>query len=52
MISFDPEERPTINEVLESEWLSEPFADTAPFMVYSEMEARKDYILRSVQKQK
>lgn len=50
MISLEPTSRPSINEVLEHPWLMERFSPEAPNMVYSEMEARKEYIISSYQK--
>jgi len=52
MISLDPDQRPTITQVLEHPWLQKPFAEMIPNMVYQEMEARKDYIISSYQKSK
>mmetsp|Transcript_9830 Transcript_9830/g.11044 ORF Transcript_9830/g.11044 Transcript_9830/m.11044 type:complete len:112 (+) Transcript_9830:649-984(+) len=52
MLSVEPKDRPTISEVLENDWLQEPFSEGTPFMVYSEMEARKEYIVSYYQKSK
>lgn len=50
MISKDPEERPNIKEVLETEWLQEPFSELTPYHIYSEMGSRKEFIISTWQK--
>lgn len=50
MICLEPAHRPDISEVLEHKWLWAPFDHDAANIVYSEMEARKEYIISSYQK--
>lgn len=50
MISVDPSSRPNISEVLEHSWLSRPFEPGTQYLVYSEMDARKEYIISTYQK--
>jgi serine/threonine protein kinase len=43
MLSSYPSERPTIDEVIKSPWLSMPFNEELPYMVYEEMSARSSH---------
>lgn len=45
MLSMEPEERPTIDEVLENDWFSSAFNPEMGLVVFEEMEERKLYIL-------
>lgn len=50
MISLEPSHRPCIAEVLEHPWLEKSFGPEISYTVYSEMDARKEYIISTYQK--
>lgn len=52
MLDPNPWERPKISEVLDNEWLSYGFTEENAFMVFQEMDARKEYIIKTFQKTK
>jgi len=43
---MEPDERPTIHEILESAWLSDAYDQEMAQYVHKEMEQRKIYILQ------
>lgn len=52
MTDVDPCSRPTITDILNSEWMNQTTNWWIESEVYSEMEARKDYMLKTFFKQK
>lgn len=44
MTNSDPTKRPSVQEILNNEWISAPFSSEIFTKVYEEMESRKDYI--------
>lgn len=49
LLSMEPEERPSIQEILESKWIQAAYDEDTPLYVFEEMEARKRYILKKRQ---
>ncbi|CAI2385340.1 unnamed protein product [Moneuplotes crassus] len=47
MTDIDPENRPSVSEILENSWFSEDFSRECLEEVHSEMEARKEFMLKS-----
>lgn len=46
ILSMDPDERPTISEILECDWLKDAYQEGMAQYVYEEMEQRKQYIFK------
>lgn len=46
MINPDPSKRPSVGEILRSEWFSVPLEQNALEEVYSEMDSRKQFIIK------
>lgn len=45
MLSMEPEDRPTLQQILESDWIREAYDEDMPLWVYEQMEQRKENIL-------
>ena len=44
MLSLEPEDRPTLQEILESKWIQPAYEDHTPLSIYEEMERRRELI--------
>ena len=47
MLSMDPDTRPTVEEILQSDWLNDIENQNLPYEVFSEMEARKNHMSKN-----
>ena len=52
MLSLEPEERPSLQEILEYPWLEEAFHEDMPSFFYSEIENMKQNLLDSASNNK
>lgn len=46
MLTMEPEERPTMDELLQNEWFNSAFNEDMSLVIYEEMEQRKLHMLR------
>lgn len=45
MLTMEPEDRPTVDEILENEWFNSAFREDMGLIVFEEMEQRKQHML-------
>lgn len=45
---MEPEDRPTVDEIIENEWFRTAYTEDMPEIIYDEMTQRKLYMLNEI----
>jgi serine/threonine protein kinase len=48
MLSMEPDDRPSLKDILESDWIKEAYYEDMPLYIYEQLEERKTSILAKV----
>lgn len=50
MLTMEPEDRPTVDEIMQDPWFDSAYREDMPLIVFEEMEQRKHFIIRENRK--